>query len=160
MSRPLALAALVAALSACGGAGAGRVPVEPEPPAHPGVSPAQANFQLVVNETVTDPAEEGASYTVVSVDGVVAGRTAPGARGAEKRLLLKLEPGNRPLRLEHWLLPPVGEWAPASADRQPRERFVRVEEGFVTRVFLRLPASGPAQLIVQREPKGTFKLEP
>ncbi len=109
---------------------------------------------------MTDPSEEGASYTVVFVDGAEAGRTAPGPRGAEKRLLLKLAPGNRPLRLEHWLLPPVGEWAPAASERQARERFTRVEDGFVTRVFLRYPPAGPPQLLVQREPKGSFKLEP
>lgn len=133
---------------------------EATPVAAEGVSPAEANFQLVVNETVTDPAEEGASYTIVFVDGAEAGRTAPGVRGAQKRLLLKLTPGNRPVRLEHWVLPAVGEWASAPPERQARERFMRVEEGFVTRVFLRFPPSGPPQLIAQREPKSSFKLEP
>ena len=152
------LPALLMLAAACGGPRKAAAPgAEPAPV---GVGASEANFQLVVNETVLDPTEEGASYTAVFVDGAQAGRTAPGARGAEKRLLLKLAPGNRLLRLDHRLLPPVGEWAPAPADRQPRERFVRVEEGFVTRAFLRLPAAGFPQLIVQREPKGSFKLEP
>lgn len=158
-----AVAALAMSVAACSSPRAGGAPASGATTAEPrptGVSPAEANFQLVVEETVVDPAEEGASYTVVFVDGVETGRTAPGPRGAPKRLLLKLAPGNRPLRLEHRLLPPVGEWAPAPPERQPRERFMRVEDGFVTRAFLRYPAAGAPQLLVQREPKGSFKLEP
>lgn len=134
---------------------------EADPPQAPGsVTPAEANFQLLVDEVVLDPAQEGASYTAVWVDGVEKGRTAAGPRGAQKRLLLRLEPGNRPLRLEHSVQPPGGEFAPLPPTLQPRERFVRVEEGFVTRVFLRFGPSGPPELLVQREPKGSFKLLP
>lgn len=164
---PAPIMLLGALLAACAGPRSpGRAAGEPSPASPPasaapaGVSPAEANFQLIVTETVVDPAEEGASYTVVFVDGAEAGRTVLGPRGQEKRLLLKLTPGNRPLRLEHWLLPPVGEWAPATDERQARERFMRIEEGFVTRAFLRYLAAGAPQLIVQREPKGSFKLEP
>jgi hypothetical protein len=156
--RRWAFAALLLAGCAAPRSGGSGVPDAPKAPG--GVAPAEANFQLLVDEVVLDPAQEGASYTVVWVDGAEKGRTAAGPRAGQKRLLLKLEPGNRPLRLEHSLQPPGGEFAPLPPERQPRERFVRVEEGFVTRVFLRFGASGPPEMLVQREPKGTFKLLP
>jgi hypothetical protein len=154
--------ALLALLLLAGcGAPRPKAPPEPElPKAVGGVPVSDADFQLLVDETVLDPAQEGLSYTLVYVDGVETGRTAQGPRGAQKRLLLKLAPGNRLLHLEQYFCPPGGEFAPVSPDRQPRERFVRVEDGFVTRAFLRFGPSGPGALVVQREPKGTFKLEP
>lgn len=161
----LALALLL--LAACGaprprpGPGAPAAPGAADPrQAVGGVSPAECNFQLLVDETILDPAQEGESYTVVLVDGVEAGRTAMGPRGTQKRLLLKLPLGNRPLHLEHWVRSPRSEFGPVSPDFQPRERFVRVESGFVTRAFLRYNASGAPQLVIQREPKGSFKLLP
>lgn len=157
--RRWALAALL--LAGCAAPRAGGPDVPDAGQAAPGgVAPAEANFQLLVDETVLDPAQEGASYTVVWVDGQEKGRTAAGPRGTQKRLLLRLEPGNRPLHLEHSVQPPGGEFAPLPPTLQPRERFVRVEEGFVTRVFLRFGPSGPPELLVQREPKGSFKLLP
>lgn len=144
-------------LGACAAPGVSPAP-EPAPPAAPSVSPDEASFQLLVHETVVDPTQEGRSYTVAFVDGSEAGRTRAGPQGSEKRLLLALAPGNRLLRLEHWLERAPEEWALSS--RQPRERFVRVEDGFVTRVFLRYPAAGAPELLVQREPKGGFRLEP
>jgi hypothetical protein len=156
--RRWALAALLLAGCAAPRAGGPDVPEAPKAPGS--VTPAEANFQLLVDEVVLDPAQEGASYTVAWVDGVEKGRTAAGPRGAQKRLLLKLEPGNRPLHLEHSVQPPGGEFAPLPPTRQPRERFVRVEDGYVTRVFLRFGASGPPEMLVQREPKGSFKLLP
>lgn len=161
--RRLALPALLALLAACGGPRAvkDRGPEPPPPvPAAGAVSPDEANFQLLVDEVVLDPAEAGASYTVVWIDGVEAGRTAAAPRGPQKRLLLKLKPGNRLLRLEHFTQPPGGEFAPLPPERQPRERFARVEDGHVTRAYLRWGHSGPAELIVQREPKGSFQLLP
>lgn len=152
---------LLAALALAGCASPGPAPSSaPDAPAALSVSPEEANFQLVVAETVLDPADEASSYTVAFVDGEEAGRSAAGPRGSEKRLLLRLEPGNRLLRLEHWTQAPGGDWAALDPERQPRERFVRVEEGFVTRVFLRFPASGAPELLVRREPKGAGPFEP
>lgn len=160
--RRLALPALLALLAACSPRPS-VVDRGPEPPPVPvtgGVSPEEANFQLLVDEVVLDPAEAGASYTVVRIDGTEAGRTAAGPRGPQKRLLLKLKPGNRLVHLEHFTQPPDGEFSSLEADRQPRERFARVEDGHVTRAFLRFGPSGPAELIIQREPKGSFELRP
>lgn len=161
MRRALLLAAVLAGCAAPRSAGTGAGPVPPPPvPAAGGVSPSEANFQLLVDEVVLDPSQAGASYTVVWVDGKEAGRTDSGPRGPQKRLLLKLKPGNRLLHLEHFTQPPGGDFAPFPADRQPRERFARVEDGFVTRAYLRWGPAGPAELIVQREPKGSFQLLP
>lgn len=162
MRRTLLLAlAVLAGCAAPRPAGTGAGPVSPAPaPAAGGVSPSEANFQLLVDEVVLDPAQAGASYTVVWIDGVEAGRTAAGPRGPQKRLLLRLKPGNRLVHLEHFTQPPGGDFAPLSPDRQPRERFARVEDGHVTRAYLRWGPSGPAELIVQREPKGSFELLP
>lgn len=164
MRRTRSLAVLVAlCLAGCAGPATAPVSGPSAPPASaapPSASPAEANFQLLVSETVLDPGQEGYSYTSAFIDGQEAGRTPAGPRGSEKRLLLELPPGNRLLRLEHWVQPPGGEWAAAAPERQPRERFVRVEAGFVTRVFLRYSAARAPELVVQREPKGSFRLEP
>jgi len=95
------------------------------------------NFVLVVAETVPDPGADGASFTKVFVDGREAGRTAVGRRSEERTLKLKLPSGNQPIRLEQWVLPPVGEWTRLDDDRQPHERFVRVEDGSIARLELR-----------------------
>lgn len=144
----LVLAAAVLLLAACGG----QAPRKPGPAVPPrqapvldaGVPVAEANFQLRVEEVVLDAASDAESYTVAYIDGNEAGRTNAGLRVHIKKLNLKLPPGNRLLRMEHFV---AGQPAP----RQPRERFVRVEDGFVTRAYLRFPADGEPQLIVQRE---------
>lgn len=101
------------------------------------------NFILVVSETVPNPDDDGISYTKVFVDGKEAGKTGVGRKADERTLKLKLPIGNQPVRLEHWVLPGVGEWTRLDDALQPRERFVRVEEGTIARLELRF-AEGEA----------------
>ena len=109
------------------------------------------NFELVVVEAVPNADDEGVSFTKIFVDGKEAGKTAVGPRSQEKRARLKLPVGNLPVRLEHWLLPPVGEWTCLDDAHQPRERFVRVEDGAITRLTLRYAADGAPALQLTRE---------
>jgi hypothetical protein len=95
------------------------------------------NFLLVVDESVPNPADDGVSYTKIFVDGKEAGKTAVGRKSEERTLKLKLPPGNVLVRLEQWVLPPVGEWIRLADAQQPRERFVRVEPGTIARLELR-----------------------
>jgi len=139
MRRPLLL--LVVLLAACGSPA-------PRPSVSDAVLPPPAtqeppevpdpNFILVVTESVPNPDDDGIAFTKVFVDGKEAGKTAVGRKSEERQLKLKLPLGNQPLRLEHWTLPPVGEWTRLDEDLQPRERFVRIEEGTIARLQLRL----------------------
>lgn len=95
------------------------------------------NFILTVEETVPNPDDDGVCFTKVFVDGKESGKTAVGRKSVSRSLKLKLPLGNHPVRLEQWLLPPVGEWAPLEEELQPRERFVRIEEGTIARLLLR-----------------------
>lgn len=95
------------------------------------------NFILVVAESVPNPDDDGVSFTKVFVDGGEAGKTGVGRKSEERALKLKLPLGNQPLRLEHWILPPVGEWRRLDDALQPRERFVRIEDGAIARLLLR-----------------------
>jgi hypothetical protein len=89
----------------------------------------------------------------VIVDGAEAGRTEVGRKSEERTLKLKLPPGNQPIRLEHWILPAVGDWVRLDDGRQPRERFVRIEDGTIARLELRF-AEGESSntLSLSREP--------
>jgi hypothetical protein len=153
MRRALAALAL-ALLAACGGPGASerldRPPLPPAPPPPPVVE--KANFELVVAEVVPTAEDEGVSQTALFVEGAPAGRTEAGPRSAERRLRLRLPPGNHLIRLEHWELPPVGEWTRLPDSRQPRERFVRVEDGALSRLTLRYDAEGRPALSFERAP--------
>jgi hypothetical protein len=136
---PFLLAVL---LSACGAprktAGTAAVPVPParrapqEPP-----EVKDPNFILVVSESVPNPDDDGVSFTKVFVDGKEAGKTSVGRKSEDRTLKLKLPAGNQPLRLEQWILPGVGEWLRVDDSLQPRERFVRVEDGTIVRLELR-----------------------
>jgi hypothetical protein len=95
------------------------------------------NFILVVAESVPNPDDDGISFTKVFIDGKEAGKTAVGRKSEDRTLKLKLPVGNQPLRLEHWVLPGVGEWTRVDDALQPRERFVRVEDGTIARLELR-----------------------
>ncbi|OGR94357.1 MAG: hypothetical protein A2V88_17120 [Elusimicrobia bacterium RBG_16_66_12] len=95
------------------------------------------NFVLVVTESVPDPDDDGVSFTKVFMDGREAGRTGVGRKSEERALKLKLPAGNQPLRLEHWVLPSVGEWTRLDDALQPRERFVRIQDGTIARLQLR-----------------------
>jgi hypothetical protein len=106
-----------------------RAPAEPAEVKDP-------NFILVVTQSVPNPDDDGISFTKVFVDGKEAGKTAVGRKSEERTLKLKLPAGNQPLRLEQWDLPAVGEWARVDDALQPRERFVRVEDGTIVRLEL------------------------
>jgi hypothetical protein len=95
------------------------------------------DFILSVSETVPNPGDDGISYTKVFADGKEAGKTAVGRRSEVRTLKLKLPPGNVLVRLEQWVLPGVGEWKRVDDALQPRERFVRVEDGTIARLELR-----------------------
>jgi hypothetical protein len=110
-------------------------PEPPPPPPPPKVE--NPNFELVVSEVVQNPSDDGVSYTKVFVDGAEAGKTGVGRKSQTRTLPLRLPAGNHPVRLEQWILPPVGEWTRLPDDQQPRVRFVRVVDGQIARVELR-----------------------
>ena len=139
MRRALALAVLLAP-AACvpprsASVAVPAAPQRPAPPPEPEVK--DPNFILTVSEVVPDPALDGVSFTKVFVDGREAGATPVGPNSTERTLKLKLPAGNEPVRLEHWVLPPVGEWTRLDDSLQPRERFVRIEDGTIVRLDLR-----------------------
>jgi len=150
------LARLAALLLLAAGCAAPRPEAPPkvpsQPPAPPPVTAAAANFELVSVDSVPNADDEGVAYTRVLVDGIEAGKTPVGPRSQEKTLQLRLPPGNRPIRLEQWVLPPVGEWTRLPDDRQLRERFVRVEEGTLVRLTLRYGTDGRPSLQLTRLP--------
>ena len=115
------------------------VPPVPAPVRAPQEPPAvkDPNFVLVVVESVPNPEGDGISHTKAFVDGKEAGKTDVGRKSEPRTLKLRLPPGNVPVRLEQWTLPDVGEWARLDDALQPRERFVRVEDGTVVRLELR-----------------------
>ncbi|MDP3541173.1 MAG: hypothetical protein Q8T11_01745 [Elusimicrobiota bacterium] len=149
MKRLVLLAALLAA--ACVGP---RQAGSPEPPPRPVAAPEvkDPNFEVVVIETVPNADDEGVTFTKVFVDGKEEGKTAVGPRSQEKRVRLKVPAGNQPVRLEHWLLPPIGEWTRLPDAQQPRERFVRIEDGTIAQVTLRYGPNGSPSLAISREP--------
>jgi hypothetical protein len=111
------------------------------------------NFVLVVTEAVPDPTDDGISYTKVFVDGREAGRTEVGRKSDEHVLKLKIPVGNQPIRLEQWILPGTGDWTRVDDAFQPRERFVRVEDGAVVRVELHFAeGDGSNTLGISRAP--------
>lgn len=113
------------------------------------------NFILAVSETVPNPDDDGVSFTKVFVDGKEAGKTAVGRKSEERTLKLKLPPGNVPVRLEHWFLPAVGEWTRLDDSLQPRERFVRIEDGSIARLELRFSEDEASNtLTLSRLPAG------
>jgi len=123
----------------------------PPPPLVAVVEVKDPNFEVVVVEAVPNADDEGVSFTKIFVDGKESGKTAVGPRSQEKRARLKLPAGNQPVRLEHWFLPPIGEWTLMPEALQPRERFVRIEEGTIARLTLRYGPSGPPTLAISRE---------
>lgn len=151
MKRLSLLAVLIAA--ACSGPRQAKFP-EPLPPPPPVVvvEVKDPNFELVVVEAVPNADDEGVSFTKIFVDGKEAGKTPVGPRSQERRVRLKLEKGNQPLRLEHWYLPPVGEWTRLDDSQQPRERFVRVDDASIARLTLRYGPGRPPTLAISREP--------
>ena len=109
------------------------------------------NLEVIVIEAVPNADDEGVSFTKIFIDGKETGKTAVGPRSQEKRTRMKLPVGNQPVRLEHWLLPPIGEWTLVTEALQPRERFVRIEEGMIARLTLRYGPGGPPTIAISRE---------
>lgn len=139
-------------LAACVGPRQAEFPKPPSPP--PPVAIVEVkdpNFEAVIIETVPNIDDEGVSFTKIFVDGKEAGKTGVGPRSQEKRVRLKLPAGNQPVRLEHWLLPPIGEWTRLPDNQQPRERFVRIEEGTIARLTLRYGPDGSPTIAISRE---------
>lgn len=124
----------------------------PPPPPVAVVEVKDPNFEAVVIETVPNIDDEGVSFTKIFVDGKEAGKTGVGPRSQEKHVRLKLPAGNLPVRLEHWLLPPIGEWTRLPEEQQPRERFVRIEEGTIARLTVRYGPDGLPSIAISREP--------
>jgi hypothetical protein len=147
MRRLVPLIVLLAA--ACGGPPRAKFL---EPPLGAVVEVQNPNFELVVTEAVPNADDDGISFTKIFVDGKEAGKTAVGPRSQEKHARLKLPVGNQPIRLEHWFLPPIGEWALLPEALQPRERFVRIEDGTIARLALRYAPGGTPSLALSREP--------
>ncbi len=100
------------------------------------------NLKIEVYEVVERPEADGLSYTVISVDGTSVGRTEAGLKSARKIWQGRVQPGNRLLRFERWILPRVSEWSKVRESRQPRERFVRVEAGMRSIVTIKYRMEG------------------
>ncbi len=150
MSRLAIVAVLLAA--ACAGPRRAEFPKPPPPPPPVAVIEVKdPNFEAVIVEAVPNADDEGVSFTKIFVDGKEAGKTAVGPRSQEKRARLKLTAGNQPVRLEHWFLPPIGEWTRLPDALQPRERFVRIEDGTIARLTLRYGPDGSPSLALSRE---------
>jgi hypothetical protein len=90
-----------------------------------------------VEEAVGTPETDAMAYARVFLDGQEAGQTPVARRSDPKTWSARVAPGNHPLRVEYWTLPGAGDWEKLPDYRQPRERFVRVEPGTITRVKLR-----------------------
>lgn len=143
----------LALVAACGGPKRAEFP-QPLPPPPPVaiVEVLNPNFEFVVSEAVPNADDEGVSFTKVFVDGKEAGKTSVGPRSQEKHARLKLPTGNQPVRLEHWFLPPIGEWTLMPEAQQPRERFVRIDDASIARLTLRYAPNGSPSLTLSRAP--------
>ncbi len=115
-------------------------------PAPPPVA-ASPNLEVRLSEVIERADRDGLSYAAVFLDGAPAGQTDIAPRSKEKRWAAALAPKNYAVRLELWILPGTGEWTKLPDDRQPRERFVRVEAG--TRAIL----------VLRRHPSGRYDFE-
>ncbi|MBI4347887.1 MAG: hypothetical protein HY553_13605 [Elusimicrobia bacterium] len=135
------VSALLLLLAACAGT---RPAIPPTPAAPPPAPEAPHNFEVRVTEVVERADLDGLSYADVFIDGAAAGRTNIAPRSQEKRWSGRVEAGNRPVRVEIWVLPGTGEWSRLPDAQQPRERFVRLE--------------GPSRavLVLRRHPSGSY----
>lgn len=121
-------------------------PAAPEPPPPP---PAASNFMLTMYEVVGSPEEDTPAWAEVFVDGQPSGRTPEGPRSQPKSWGAVLPEGNRLLKFV--VQDSTGAW---SAERQPRERFFRVEPGQRTVVTLKYFDRGRQhELLVDRQPQ-------
>lgn len=101
----------------------------PPPPAAP-----DANLTVTAYEVVEKPEDEGTAYLKVYVDGAAAGQTATGPRSQEKKWEGAVPAGNHPVRFEYWVMTSTSDFSRLADDHQPRERFLRVEDGMRTKV--------------------------
>ncbi len=114
-----------------------------------------ANLRVEVYEVVERPEVDGLSYTAISVDGTSLGRTEAGLKSVRKTWEGRVEPGNRLLRFERWILPRISEWSKVRESRQPRERFVRVEAGMLSVVTIKYRMEGRKYVYsITRSPLG------
>ena len=139
--RAALLSGALVLLSACAASRAS-APIEPAtaPVSRAPQEPPEVkdpNFILLVSENVPNPKDDGISFTKVFADGREVGKTAIAHKSEERALKLKLPAGNILIRLEHWVLPGMGEPIRLSDALQPRERFVRVEDNAMARLELR-----------------------
>lgn len=119
---------------------------EPVPPPPP---PPASNFMLTLYEVVASPEDDTPVFAEVWVDGQPAGRTPEAPRSQPKSWGSVLPDGNHLMRFV--VQDSTGAW---SADRQPRERFFRVEPGQRTVVTLKYFDRGRQhELTVDRQPK-------
>lgn len=138
------------------------IPTTPPPPI-----PPQANFLLVVSETVASPDHDIGSYTKVFIDNLPAGETRIAARSVEKTWGVEISTGNHLFRFQKWELPDTGDWTELDPQYQPPERFIRINPGDKTIARLkfyddalrhslqieRQPLPAPAQPQPQSQPQ-------
>ncbi|MFA6319011.1 MAG: hypothetical protein WC943_16495 [Elusimicrobiota bacterium] len=146
--RTLLLPLLAALLASCSRQQVVRPPA-PVPPQ----AVVAANFEVTAVEVVESAEADAVGFVKVYVDNELAGQTQAGPRSSERKWQGSLAPGNRLLRFEAWTAGPLGEPEPMPEEFQPRERFVRVEEGSLTKVLLRFTDGGRKSVLqVGREP--------
>jgi hypothetical protein len=108
-----------------------------------------SNFVLTMYEVVAAPEDDTPAFAEVFVDGQPAGKTPEALRSQSKSWGAVLPEGNRLLKFV--VQDSTGAW---SSDRQPRERFFRVEPGMRTSVTLKYYERGRKhELTVDRQPK-------
>ena len=104
--------------------------------------PLDVNFILQAHEVVENPEEDGISYLVVYINGEYMGETRTAAKSVDKFWKAELPFGNHLFRVEKWNVSPSGDEIKVRDSFQPRERFVRVEKGKITRVSLHFHDKG------------------
>ena len=111
-------------------------------PTPPVPVPMDADFVLVVAESIASSEEDLLSQTKAFMDGKAIGETHVGAKSEEKRWGMRIEPGNHLFRFEQWVFTPPSAWGPLDPAWQPRERFIRIEEGSRAVLTLRFSEGG------------------
>jgi hypothetical protein len=133
---------------------AGCVPKQGQRADQPPAPPARHDLQVVVFEVVENAEQEGSAYAKVFVDGQPAGETPQGPRSQQKAWSGPANPGNHLIKVEYWTLQGPENWVRLDDDRQPRERFVRVEPGARSRVTVKFfDRARQNALSVSKEPK-------
>lgn len=100
-------------------------------------APGPPSIIVEVYEVVTSREKEAITCTWIYAGGRLAGKTTAALKSVKKRWEGRLEAGNHPLRFQRWRLVDDHTWMPDRGERQPRERFVRVQEGLQTLVRIK-----------------------